>query len=223
MSRCEAATAAVAGLSARSRSLVLGSSALLLLAGLSWYWGGAGEPSEEIVPAQEIPVAQRRVPARRARAETDRGRPVPLYWVADANGYLPPVEDREAYQVQLRQVRLIRSAPADETYNCYGWVFAGGAYWIRDCDVPLILEDNRYREVAAPQPGDLIIYRDDDGNVTHCGIVRAAGPDQPVLIESKWREMGRFIHRPEDCTYARGQYTYYHTDRPGHLLTIRQR
>jgi hypothetical protein len=221
MSVSEAPAGNVVRLSARSRHLALSGSALLLLAGLGWYLSDAKGHSHEIIPAEDVPLAQRSVPARKVHAETDRGRPVGLYWVADANSYLTPVQEQEVQHVQIRLLRLIRSAPADERYNCYGWVFTDGTYWVYETDIPQILQDNGYREVEVPEAGDLILYRDAEGQIAHCGLVRVAGADGLILIESKWGEMGRFIHRPEDCTYG-GRWTYYHTDRPGHCLTIRQ-
>jgi hypothetical protein len=227
MPPAEAAAETVAGLAACSRYLTLGGAALLVLGGLTWYLSHDQTPSSQraassqIVPAQEIPIRERAVPARRVHAVTDQGRSVTVYWVADANSYLEPVLQRENEEAHVRLLRLLRTAPADERYNCYGWLFTDGAYWIFESDIHPILEDNGYREVAVPQAGDLVVYRDDEGRIVHCGLVRAAGADGLILVESKWGEGGRYIHAAADSGYG-SRWTYYHTDRQGHCLSMQQ-
>jgi hypothetical protein len=220
MSQAEAPVANAVRSSARSRYLALCGGVLLALTGLGWYLSDTRPPPEVLIPAQDIPIAQRSVPARHVRAETDRGRPVDIFWVADANGYLKAVQQTERDEIRIRQLRLIRTGLPDETYNCYGWVFTGGTYWLIETEIPRILEDNGYRQVEVPQAGDLVLYWDETGAIVHCGLVRVASPDGLILIESKWGEMGRFIHRPGDCTHD-NRCTYYHSDRPGHVLRIR--
>jgi hypothetical protein len=202
MPPAEAAAGTVAGLAACSRYLTLGGTALLVLGGLTWYLSDDRTPSSQqtastqIVPAQEIPIRERAVPARRVHAVTDQGRSVNVYWVADANSYLEPVLRRENEVAHVRLLRLLRTAPADERYNCYGWLFTDGAYWLFESDISPILLDNGYREVPVPQAGDLVVYRDDDGRIVHCGLVRAAGADGLILVESKWGEGGGTYTRP---------------------------
>ena len=71
--------------------------------------------------------------------------------------------------------------------------------------------------MTAPQAGDLVVYRDGGGQVSHTGIVYSAVPGGLVLVESKWGKGGRFIH-PVDAQPYPGPWTYYRADRPGHLL-----
>jgi hypothetical protein len=82
-----------------------------------------------------------------------------------------------------------------------------------------ILEDHGYTEVEQPQADDLVLYHDVSGEIVHCGLVRTASKDGLVLVESKWGVMGRFIHRPEDCTHG-DRCTYYRTLRSGHSLRM---
>jgi hypothetical protein len=130
--------------------------------------------------------------------------------------------------VLARQSNLLRARKLDgqvitlpldlENCNCHGWIFTGGRYWIPVEDVDLILDDNGYGRVPAPVPGDLAIYRDADGTPVHTGVVRAGGGDGPVLIESKWGGMGRFVHPPQVHPYGETTITYYRSPRRGHLL-----
>ncbi len=148
---------------------------------------------------------------------TDRGRLLPVFnlVVPDAT------EEYEQAYLVARQLswRIIRTADPDPTYNCHGWVFTAGRFALRSEDVELILEDNQYTKVDEPQPGDLIIYRDDQGRILHTGLVRSVIAGEIVLIESKWGPLGRFLHGPEDQPWGEN-YTYYRSLRPGHLLAI---
>jgi hypothetical protein len=155
------------------------------------------------------------------RAYTDQGRPVDLF---ARRGKWPPAEEVLRSEGQyIRQAglvhQLIRSAPAAQHYNCHGWVFTGGRYWVHGKDVGQILWDNGYRRVNFPQTDDLAIYQDGFGRPVHIGVVRGVGRDKMILIESKWGTLGRYIHtsRVEYMDLA-GDCTYYHSDRSGHLL-----
>jgi hypothetical protein len=110
------------------------------------------------------------------------------------------------------------TGPADAAYNCYGWVFTGGRYFIGRTDVEAILHDNQYEIVEEPTPGDIIVYRDVADMIVHVGVVRATGTGNFVLIESKMGWMGRrLLHPPELQSYSQ-IYTYYRSPREGHLL-----
>lgn len=150
---------------------------------------------------------------------TDRNQPIGLY----VSG-----SDHEGNDIQwLREhdfdFHLMRLEGADNESNCHGHVFTGGRYWVLGRDVPTILRDNDYIETAQPAPGDIVVYRDGEGVVTHTGIVRASGTGFPTLVESKWGQFGVYIH-PADRTPYAGPIAYYHTDRPGgnHQILIKQ-
>ncbi len=148
---------------------------------------------------------------------TDRGRAVCLYRAVPrgrattATGPKHPAGRWEADRT------LLRTGPVDRHYNCHGWTFAGGKYWLKSDEVGRILADNGYRQVTEPAVGDVIIYRDAVGTIVHSGVVRAVGGGDPVLIESKWGPLGRFIHFP-DRWQSGGVYHYYRSDRGVHLL-----
>ena len=149
---------------------------------------------------------------------TDRGRHVKLEVHASPAEGVPP--EREASELaKLQQwglsARLIRTAPADDRYNCHGWTFTGGRYWIRaPGEVQKILDDNGYRPVVQPRAGDVAVYREPDGQIIHTGVVRGVGSDGVALVESKWGFLGRFIHTPDGSCY-KVPCTFYRTDRPG--------
>jgi hypothetical protein len=102
----------------------------------------------------------------------------------------------------------IQRAGDDARSNCHGWVFAGGQYLITGSGVQMILDDNGYRQVIQPQPGDVIVYRDSGNQIVHTGLVQTAFDDGQVLVESKWGVSGVFLHLPEDQPYTRA-FGYY--------------
>ncbi len=151
------------------------------------------------------------------RATTDRGTVVLLRASAaprsgpDAEGQERSFLGKSPYRDQL-----IRRAAADDYANCHGWVFTGGRYWVPPEFVDQILEDNAYRPVTAPRPGDLVIYRDHNGP-SHTAVVRYVARGMPVLVEGKWGPFGVYLHPVEQSGYGTN-FTYYRSRRTGHLL-----
>jgi hypothetical protein len=158
-----------------------------------------------VPPLQEAPEV---------KAYTDRGRPVPLFQIAVSESHLPDLLAGENRVLRDLDRRLIRTAPPDNLSNCHGWVFAAGHFWIPSTEVDSILEDNRYRVVPVPQPGDIAVFRSDKETPLHSAVVRAATDDGMVLLEGKWGILGRYVHAPADQIYSQ-HWTYYHTDRQG--------
>jgi hypothetical protein len=157
-----------------------------------------------------------------ASAVTDRGRRVRLF--------RPPVEtlpsealvrmEEELTRGWAASLTLIRTGPPDWAADCHGWTFATGRYWITGKEVEPILEDNGYLPATCPQTGDLVVYRDAQGQVTHTGVVFSVGEAGRILVESKWAWMGCYLHAPEAQPYG-NDIRYYRSARPGHLLRIR--
>lgn len=110
-------------------------------------------------------------------------------------------------QANLRIDPRIQVLSCATTYNCYGLVFASR----RTCiigpeDIPSILQDDGYRrlpwDAAAWRPGDLALYGDGSGEITHVGkIVRVEhdllGGDPAVWVISAWGETGEYLHPVE--------------------------
>ncbi len=151
------------------------------------------------------------------QAFTDRGREILLYAYDGGDSLL------EAEQMLLAEEHLknqvIRLASPDQACNCHGWVFTGGRAGVASSQVDALLADNGYVEVLSPQDGDLIIYRNDLGQVLHTGLVRHAGADGLVLVESKWGPLGVYIHPPVAQPWG-PQFTFYRSPRQGHLLRM---
>jgi hypothetical protein len=159
-----------------------------------------------------------------ATAETDRGRKVRLFTapVQSMPEAALKVQERRMMQHWNLSGGLIRKAPPDGRADCHGWTFTDGRWWIQGPDVPLILEDNGYEPVSRPQAGDLVVYCDLSGTITHTGVVFAVGERQEILVESKWCWLGRYLHAPESQPYGT-QFGYYRSPRGSHGLRIRDR
>jgi hypothetical protein len=173
--------------------------------------------SEEFVPHEMPPKVDEPPPVlTNNTAHTDRDRIIPLYTrgPADENNLLRS----EKYHANNYSLALIRTAAIEQDYNCHGWIFTGGRYWVRGEFVDSILNDNGYQRVDQPRQGDLVVYRAAEGNVLHSGLVRVAD-DSLILIESKWGTIGRYVHPPSEQPYS-NCWTYYRSSRQGHLLNI---
>ncbi len=171
----------------------------------------------ETPPLDPLVLPMERKELEQVHVATDRGRLLPVF------NLVVPDTTEEYEQTYLAERhfswRIIRTGDPDPTYNCHGWVFTAGRFALRSEDVELILEDNQYTRVDRPQPGDVIVYRDDQGRILHTGLVRSVIGNEIVLIESKWGPLGRFLHGPEDQPWG-DNYAYYRSPRPGHLLAV---
>jgi hypothetical protein len=116
-------------------------------------------------------------------------------------------------------LQLIRTSLPDSKSDCHGWVFVEGYWWILGADVEAILEDNGYQPVTEPIAGDLVVYRDRSGLITHSGVVFAASPGKAVLVESKWSWLGSHLHYLDSHPYG-GYPAFYRSQRHGHSLTL---
>lgn len=151
------------------------------------------------------------------RAVTDRGTAVPLQTVLAARSTTELSElEHDLLRLPVLRDRVLRRTPADDAANCHGWMFAGGRYWVPSSAVEMILRENGYSSTAAPETGDLIVYRR-DGAVVHSGVVRYIADGMPVMVESKWAWMGVFLHAADGTTYG-ADWTCYRSPRAGHLL-----
>jgi hypothetical protein len=151
-------------------------------------------------------------------ARTDRGSAVVLHAPSDPS--LDAVDDRRERQYLTNRawdLQIIRTAESRPESNCHGWVFTGGRFWIRSNQVDQILAENGYQEVDDPRLGDLVIYRNEKGDITHTGVVGSRGANGFLLVEGKWGRMGRYLHRPQDQPYG-NTWKFYRSARNGHLL-----
>ncbi|MBC7819358.1 MAG: hypothetical protein IAG10_20935 [Planctomycetaceae bacterium] len=114
---------------------------------------------------------------------------------------------------------VIQRAAAGPLANCHGWVFLDGQYLISNEAVQRILDDNGYEVVEEAMAGDVIVYRDNDRNIVHSGVVRGVLDDGTIIIESKWGTEGVFLHNPLDTPYST-LFEYYRSTRPTHRVNI---
>jgi hypothetical protein len=150
-------------------------------------------------------------------ASTDQGYQIPLYEPVrpeDASPAEPSVNMTHGPYA----LRLITSTRESGACNCHGWVFTGGRFWLLGRDLDRILADNGYVTVTDPAAGDVILFRNANGDPLHSGIVRGRTGAGQVLVESKWGRMGCFIHTPEDPPYA-AEWKFYRSPRKGHCLS----
>jgi hypothetical protein len=213
-----------AGLGAALRRPLL--PALLLLVGsplLAVHWAhqlegeAAGDSGQEIFERLALADPPKLTEAPPGLAFTDLGSPVLLHQgLPRAPQEVMEQLERNHAEALRFGLRAIRTAEPDPAYNCHGWVFTGGKYWVKGREVDPILSQNHYAAVAAPEPGDVAVYRDASGAAVHTALVRAV-TEGYALVESKWGSLGRFVHRVEDQHYS-GTWTYYRSPRRGHLL-----
>jgi hypothetical protein len=194
---------------------------VLLIAATLWQFHALTSPSNsDSLPA----YVQKGVPADDAVLVTDEGRVFPMFHF-DLQGETyedaPPFThvtnaDLESLSTARRPVRI---AATDPRSNCHGWVFTEGRYCVSEAVVEALLQDNGYRQVDAPLPGDVIVYRDASGALLHSGRVRRVHENGEVWIESKWGPGGRYLHLPQDQCYS-GDLQYYRSPRPDHYAQI---
>jgi hypothetical protein len=167
-------------------------------------WSGTGQQAGVRPPVHAV--------AGNFSAQTDCGRAIPLYKI-ERDAEYQEVDEASTYQGSS----LVRTGPADPESNCHGWVFALGEYFIAGEVIDDILDDNGYAEVAAPQAGDLIVYRGPEGSVEHTGVVREVSNSGEIFVESKWGSQARYLHAPADQPYWRS-WGFYRSEREGHRL-----
>ncbi len=173
------------------------------------------DPPDTLEGIDSVILSREQIPG--IRLVTDRGRMLKLYRFVVSD----EAEEAERQWVAEGRLefRIIRTGDVDPASNCHGWVFTGGRYAIHPEDVETILDDNGYQPVESPSKGDLIVYRNEAGVITHTGLVLEVVHENLVLIESKWGPLGRYLHPPEYQPYG-VNYTYYHSNREGHQMPI---
>jgi hypothetical protein len=197
---------------ARWRSIGVAHAILLAAAAWSFHTTTRGESSDVELRYDQI---AKKVPVDDAVVVTDQGRIFSVFRF-DTNDHTFQENSSGMFQD-----RLVRVAAPDLGANCHGWVFVNGRYAIPEAAVTALLQDNGYAEVTAPQPNDVIVYRDDAGRILHSGRVRRVHEDGQVWIESKWGAGGRYLHLPEDQCYS-PSFAYYRSARPSHDAQVVQ-
>jgi len=100
------------------------------------------------------------------------------------------------------------------SFDCHGLTFDPAQTWINNDQVVQALADNGRMVVAgAKMVGDIIVYRNVAGNVTHSGKVTAVDVAGAVTqVRSKWGLSGTYDHPPTGAAnspYSADTVSYY--------------
>lgn len=80
----------------------------------------------------------------------------------------------------------------------------------------MILRDDEYRRITLSdcQAGDVVIYRNEEKDIVHVGIIVETRPlDADACVLSQWGNNGEFFHDLHDVGPGLGQPVEYWTDR----------
>jgi hypothetical protein len=122
------------------------------------------------------------------------------------------------YVLENHSTARLRSLTA--TYNCIGMVFANRRTWVEPTHVQMILNDDGYEEVEPRDvvPGDIVIYRDDAGEISHVAVVVAHEADVKnaewrTTVLSQWGADGEYIHDHRDVNGILGTPDKFYSER----------
>lgn len=150
---------------------------------------------------------------------TDRGtRLVPMTAATPRTAVQLAQKERATLNSLPSHDRLIHRGPPSDSVNCHGWVFTGGRHGLTGRDVVTILADNGYATVTEPRPGDVCIYRDEVGTVSHSAVVRGVLDDGTVLVEGKWGWLGVYLHPVQESCYGTA-FSFHRSARGTHVLS----
>lgn len=149
---------------------------------------------------------------------TKRGNPIPN----EQRPPKPPPSMAEAENIVLSHHATARTRSLASGYNCVGMVFAARRTWIETDHVDMILREDGYRRVDFEnelQVGDVVVYRTDDGLISHVGLITCIRPDVrsarwDITVLSRWGHDGEYLHRIDDVSPYMGEPREYWTDRP---------
>lgn len=126
-----------------------------------------------------------------------------------------PESLRAGVQAALNAFPGIKPVSATAVYNCVGLVFGARRTWIDTSEVSAILQDDGFRLVSRKmdwKPGDVVVYKADDGEILHVGVIHTVDPkigvgDFDVTVISAWGITGEFAHGIEQVHTLLGRPT----------------
>jgi hypothetical protein len=152
--------------------------------------------------------------------ETSGRWPIPNQQNFDIVGNENTLVERFVTQYEAK----LRTA-ASGRYNCHGLTFGSRRTCIDDAtSIVRILVDDGYKlvDIASVMPGDVVLYYDPDGTVSHSGIV-ALIPDGPLKfpqVVSKWGVAGaEYLHWVHKSPYG-VDYKFYRVDHSGESIIL---
>ena len=149
--------------------------------------------------------------------DTKKGRNIPN----ELSEQRPAERMNAAKEIILRNHPSISVRSLSSAYNCMGMVFANRRVWVDPENLPMILDDDEYQKIAGEeqlQPGDVVVYRNSEGEVSHVGIVAQirVNIDQAsweITVLSQWSRDGEYFHKADDVNPLLGKPVEYWTDR----------
>lgn len=146
-----------------------------------------------------------------------------------------PIPNRQHFDIVGNEEALARQfldtydaklrAKATGRYNCHGLTFGARRTCIDDASsISRILTDDGYRlvESTGVMPGDIVLYFDLDGTVSHSGIVVEVpdGALKFVRVVSKWGvNGGEYLHWVHRSKYGM-DYKYYRVDHSNESIVL---
>lgn len=144
------------------------------------------------------------------------------------NAHIPNTRrmPRAPVSMQAAQAMILGAHPSakvrslNSVYNCMGMVFASRRTWVEPEHLKMILEHDAYQQVGRNdlQRGDVVVYRDNQDEVSHVGIVyevkvNLEEASLEVVVLSQWGHDGEYFHLDDDVNPMLGKPTEYWTDR----------
>jgi hypothetical protein len=136
-------------------------------------------------------------------------------------GERTPAALQEAMKIALEGHPDRRLRSLTSVYNCIGMAFASRRTCIEPEHVPLILREDEYEEIALEAdvwPGDLVIYHDAYGDVSHVAIAVSNEPDltngsSNIRVLSQWGSDGEYLHDYRDVPLSLGRPARFYSER----------
>lgn len=108
------------------------------------------------------------------------------------------------------------------TYNCFGMAFANRRTCIEPTHIPMILEDDGYVQIEGKdvQPGDIVVYLDKGGEITHVAVVVSHERDLTrgewdTTVLSQWGADGEYLHDIADVNEMLGRPDKFYSEKRG--------
>lgn len=129
------------------------------------------------------------------------------------------LEAARAFAERLCPGIKVRSLSA--TYNCVGLAFASRRTWVETDDIPMILLDDGYVQITERPElarGDVAIYRDKQGTISHIALVWSTTlclRTGEITVEclSQWGADGEYFHSENNVPELLGKCCEFWSDR----------
>ena len=82
-------------------------------------------------------------------------------------------------------------------YNCFGFAYTNAHGWFSEPDI-FIADDFSVVPMGQPQLRDVLVYEDDEGEITHSAVVFKVAGGEIKKVRSKWGKMAAVEHKPEE-------------------------